>query len=207
MKRTKDDTARTRAMVLDAAADAFYEHGVSRTSLDHIAKRAGLTRGAIYWHFKDKADLLTALHSDTMLPQECLLLEAMANASDDPLDMIETGGVRFLHDFETDERLQRVHTIVTLGCEFIGESRETISRVIAADEEMHNHLKQILEMAEQKGDLNPEWTSETATRALQCSMSGLLTEWLKSGKAFPLSAVGTMVLKGLFQSFRKSGTA
>lgn len=203
MKRTKHDTARTREIVLDAAAEAFYENGVSRTSLDHIARRAGLTRGAIYWHFKDKADLLTALHSDTMLPQECLLEEALARAGDDPLDMIESGGIRFLADFEADERLQRVHAIVTLGCEFVGESRETISRIIKADEKMHERLKQIIEIAETKGDLNPEWTSETATRALQCSMGGLLTEWLKSGKAFPLATVGTLLLKSLSQSFRQ----
>lgn len=207
MKKNKDDTARTRELVLDAAAEAFYENGVSRTSLDHIARRAGLTRGAIYWHFKDKGDLLTALHSDTMLPQECLMEEAMAKAGDDPLDMIETGGIRFLEEFSNDERQQRVHAIVTLGCEFVGESRATIARIVSADDKMYQRLRQFLEAAEMKGDLDAQWTCETAARALQCSMGGLLTEWLKSGKAFSLVDVGSLMLRSLSRSFRRQATS
>lgn len=202
MKRTKEDTARTRQLVLQAAAEAFYENGVSRTSLDHIARRAGLTRGAIYWHFKDKSDLLTALHKDKMLPQECLMEEALAKAGDDPLEMIESGGRRFLEDFVEDEGMQRVHAIVTLGCEFVGESRETIARIISVDEEMHERLSRFMELAAAKGDLVAPWTSETAARALQCSMGGLLTEWLKTGKAFPLVEVGTLMIGSLIRSFR-----
>ncbi len=202
MKRTKDDTARTRALVLNAAADAFYENGVSRTSLDQVARRAGLTRGAIYWHFKDKGDLLAALHSDTMLPQERLMEETIARAAEQPLETIESGGIRFLEDFAADERQQKVHAIVTLGCEFVGESRETIARIVSADADMYLRLKSILQMAETNGDLDRNWTSETAARALQCSMAGLLSEWLKTGKAFPLIEVGTLLIRSLIQSFR-----
>ena len=50
--------------------------GVSQTSLDRIARRAQVTRGAIYWHFSDKRALLEAMVARTHLPlrdlRQCL---------------------------------------------------------------------------------------------------------------------------------------
>ena len=59
-RRTKEDALATRASLLDAAERLFAVKGVSRTSLADIASTAGTTRGAIYWHFKDKGDLFNA---------------------------------------------------------------------------------------------------------------------------------------------------
>ena len=50
-----------RARLLDAAAAEFAEHGYAGTSVQAIARRAGLTRGAIYWNFNDKQELFLAL--------------------------------------------------------------------------------------------------------------------------------------------------
>ena len=44
MKRTKEEALKTRNQILDAAEAAFSKHGVARTSLEHIAETAGLTR-------------------------------------------------------------------------------------------------------------------------------------------------------------------
>ena len=59
-RRTKQEAQATRSHILDTAELVFEQRGVSGTSLGEIAKAAGLTRGAIYWHFKDKADLFNA---------------------------------------------------------------------------------------------------------------------------------------------------
>jgi AcrR family transcriptional regulator len=47
--------------LLDAAAAEVAEHGYAGTSLQAIANRAGLTRGAVYWNFKSKPELFLAL--------------------------------------------------------------------------------------------------------------------------------------------------
>src|SRR5256885_1645441 len=60
-RRTKEDAFATRNSLLDAAEQVFYEQGVARASLNEIAQRAGATRGAVYWHFKDKLDLFYAM--------------------------------------------------------------------------------------------------------------------------------------------------
>ena len=53
MKRTKDEAEQTKAGILDAAVELFAEKGFANTSLTEIAKKAEVTRGAIYWHFKN----------------------------------------------------------------------------------------------------------------------------------------------------------
>ena len=60
-RRTKEDALATRNSLLDAAERVFLAQGVAGTSLNDIAQEAGTTRGAIYWHFRDKADLFTAM--------------------------------------------------------------------------------------------------------------------------------------------------
>src|SRR5512134_2753287 len=61
MRRTKQEAAVTRATVLKAALAVFSEKGYAATTLDDVAKAARVTRGAIYWHFKGKADLYNTL--------------------------------------------------------------------------------------------------------------------------------------------------
>ena len=60
-RRTKEEAEQTRTAVLNSALDLFYEKGYSRTTFDEIAKRINLTKGAVYWHFRNKADLLAEL--------------------------------------------------------------------------------------------------------------------------------------------------
>ena len=60
-RRTKEDAEQTREAILDSALQTFYEKGYSRTTFDEIAKRINLTKGAVYWHFKNKADVVAAL--------------------------------------------------------------------------------------------------------------------------------------------------
>lgn len=60
-RRTKEDAEKTRVQILEAALKVFSEKGYSRTTFVDIAKEIGLTKGAVYWHFKTKPELLTAL--------------------------------------------------------------------------------------------------------------------------------------------------
>ncbi|TXD80322.1 TetR family transcriptional regulator [Mitsuaria sp. TWR114] len=69
-RRTKQEAQETRARLLDAAEQLFHERGVSRTSLQDIAQAAGVTRGAVYWHFEDKVQLFNAMMERATMPLE-----------------------------------------------------------------------------------------------------------------------------------------
>jgi len=51
----------TRAALVEAAAHEFDERGYLGTSVDGVAERAGLTKGAVYFHFRSKADMAAAV--------------------------------------------------------------------------------------------------------------------------------------------------
>lgn len=61
MRRTKAAALETRAKILESALDIFSEKSFSNTSLTEIAANVGLTKGALYWHFRNKNDLLLQL--------------------------------------------------------------------------------------------------------------------------------------------------
>lgn len=60
-RRTKEDAEQTKTEILNSAMELFYEKGFARTTFDEIAKRINLTKGAVYWHFRNKTDLLAEL--------------------------------------------------------------------------------------------------------------------------------------------------
>ncbi len=60
-RRTKEEAQQTREAILLASLDMFCEKGYTRTTFDEIAKKINLTKGAIYWHFRNKPDIIKAL--------------------------------------------------------------------------------------------------------------------------------------------------
>jgi len=60
-RRTKEEAEQTRKDILQASLNMFCEKGYTRTTLDDIAKSINLTKGAVYWYFRNKPDILLAL--------------------------------------------------------------------------------------------------------------------------------------------------
>lgn len=63
MRKTKKEAEKTRNKILKSALKVFLKNGYSKTSLADIAQNAGYTRGAVYWHFKDKSEILEKINS------------------------------------------------------------------------------------------------------------------------------------------------
>ena len=118
-RRTKADAQATRSALLDAAEQLFQTHGVSRTSLNHIAVAAGTTRGAIYWHFKDKADLFNAMMDRVTLPLEQTLNVTQVEGSSDPVADIRHAMLEALRkrtlEMGCDELIRACHASEPIG--------------------------------------------------------------------------------------------
>ena len=111
-RSTKQEALATRNRLLDAAEVLFQAQGVSQTSLQQIAQQAGATRGAIYWHFKDKADLFTAMMERATMPMEAAWRPFDA-AADDPLAFIERQVVATLSIAASNPQVRRAFDIAT----------------------------------------------------------------------------------------------
>lgn len=73
-RKTKEEARETRAAIQKAALALFATRGISETTLSDVARTAGVTRGAIYWHFENKEALLRSLRDETCLPYEQIAL-------------------------------------------------------------------------------------------------------------------------------------
>ena len=91
MRRTKEDAALTRETVLDAALAVFSRQGYAATTLDHIAQEAGVTRGAIYWHFGGKAELYNTLLEERFARAFAGMAKLLAEPGT-PLQIVPTSG-------------------------------------------------------------------------------------------------------------------
>ncbi len=80
MRRTKADAEQTRMQLMQMAVKVFKDKGYVRTRLDDIAKAAGVTRGAIYHHFGNKAKLFKAI-----MMKIDMVDRIMSNERDEPL--------------------------------------------------------------------------------------------------------------------------
>ena len=67
-RRTKEEAQQTRCHIMSTALNLFCSHGLAKTSLTDIARAADLTRGAIYWHFKNKDELFISLWQELCSP-------------------------------------------------------------------------------------------------------------------------------------------
>lgn len=61
VKRTKEEAGFTKKTLLEIAFKELVKSGLENTGLESIAENAGVTRGAVYWHFKNKDDLLDSV--------------------------------------------------------------------------------------------------------------------------------------------------
>ncbi|WP_423823228.1 TetR family transcriptional regulator [Salinisphaera sp. SPP-AMP-43] len=125
-RKTKLESAQTRAQILDAAEIEMLARGVTQTSLERIARRANVTRGAIYWHFADKGALLEAMVQRTAQPlrdlRECL---GQHIPGDEPMRLLREMLLHGISRLANDEQHRRVCHIVFHRCEITEQGNAT----------------------------------------------------------------------------------
>ncbi len=196
-RRTREEAEATREALLDAAELVFHEKGVARASLQEIARAAGVTRGAVYWHFRDKADLFRAMLERIRMPFE-ELVEALP-ASDRPRSVLETIRLASLLALERMEepRFKRVHGILIHRCEIFDDIDPVSMMREMALTASANTLEQFRQ-AERDGELRPEIDAETANRLFHCTLRGLVHSWHLDTDAFSLASSGRELLNHWF---------
>ncbi|XKE44326.1 TetR family transcriptional regulator [Halomonas organivorans] len=186
-RRTKAEAEATRLALLDAAEEVFFEKGVARTSLEQIARHAGMTRGAVYWHFRNKADLFRAMLERVRLPFEELVAET-AGEGTSPLEAIRLGCERGFLRLE-QPRHRRVHAILVHRCEFFSDIDPQAMQSEMASECLEA-LGDYLGAARAQGLLREDLAPEVATRLLQSLLSGVFHDWLRDPEAYSLHERG-----------------
>lgn len=123
-RKTKEESQKTRDGILDAAERVFLEKGVGTTAMADLADAAGVSRGAVYGHYKNKIEVCLAMcdraFGQIEVPDE--------NARVPALDILLRAGMGFLRQCCEPGSVQRVLEILYLKCERSDENEPLLRR-------------------------------------------------------------------------------
>jgi TetR/AcrR family acrAB operon transcriptional repressor len=191
---TKEEALATRHRLLDAAEHVFAEKGVSRTSLHDIAQAAGVSRGAIYWHFKNKADLFNAMLERITLPMEDALHQIGHDGELDPLHELQRAILDTMRKIASDERTRRVFEVATLKVEYVDELLAVKARHLQCYVDGVGQMECSLREAALRRAAPLPVSPSMAAQGLHALVVGLIHSWLLAPEAFELVGVAEMAL-------------
>jgi AcrR family transcriptional regulator len=142
--------AERRAAIIEAAMEEFISRGFAATRLDDIAKRAGVAKGTIYLHFKDKESMFEELIRTAIVPLVVRLGAAPPRPDASVRDMVEAFAKTFIEQVATTRRGDIVRLIVAEGPRFPAVAdfyyREVVSRGLAG-------MRALIELGIARGEI------------------------------------------------------
>jgi len=195
---TKEEALATRYRLLDAAEHVFSEKGVSRTSLHDIAQAAGVSRGAIYWHFKNKADLFNAMMERITLPMDEVLHQTGQDPRLDPLEELHCAILSAIRKIVSDERTRRVFEVATLKVEYVDELLAVKARHVKSHAGAVCQMRRSLLDASTRRAVPLTISPLIASQGLHGLVVGLINSWLLSPEVFELVETVDVAIKTYF---------
>lgn len=185
-RKTKEEAQHTRSQLLEAAERLFSERGVAHTTLNDIATAAGLTRGAIYWHFQNKTDLIHALWDQVALPLHESFAELTLSMPDDPLARIQIKSTTVLTQVVRDARIRNLLSILLLKCEYVEEPGGLREGYLIKRADCLGEITEEFRLAVMQGQLPAGVDERFAAIGLMALIDGLCFHWLMNPALFSL---------------------
>lgn len=203
-RSTKEEALETRNRILDAAENVFHAQGVGRTSLADVAQAANVTRGAIYWHFKNKSDLFDAMCERVRLPMEAMIEDAPGSDDPDPLGKLRDVGVFVLKEAARNPQSRKVFDILFHKCEFVDAEDPILVRQKECYLQGTKNIEHTLRQAVARAQLPADLDIRLAAVSLRASVDGLLNNWLFAPDSFNLAANAERLIDVTIDSLRHS---
>lgn len=203
VRRTKAEAESTRAAILDAAEVLFFQHGVSRTTLEKIAVAANVTRGAIYWHFENKADLFNAMLERVRLPFQTMLTEIDNDVTAEPFAQLQQLFTNGLQLIAASEQKQRVLTIVFHRCEYIDELNPAVTKQDELDEQTVAVMQRAFERAAAAGTLRDGISPRLAANAMHMYVGGIISTFLLRPQQCDLQQCASALIDTMLQGLKR----
>ncbi|MGB7800171.1 TetR family transcriptional regulator [Buttiauxella sp.] len=202
-RKTKIEALKTRQHLIDVAITLFAKNGVSVTTLADIADAAGMTRGAIYWHFDSKVSLFNEIWNIQPCVSQEIRRKIKAQIQDDDLILLRELMIETLRFISTDRRQHDLLQILYHSCEFTGEmytEREIRERFWFNRERM----KKLLRSCISKGQIPVNTNIELTVTIIHGYFSGIIKNWLMQPENLNLYEQAPDVVDNLILMLTKS---
>jgi TetR/AcrR family transcriptional regulator, acrAB operon repressor len=192
VRKTKENAELTRQGIIDAARAVFLSRGVSRSSLEHIATEAQVTRGAVYWHFKNKTEIFYAMRDQVFLPLIDRMDDTLATESlEDPLTQIEHSLSDTINALNENIEMRQTYEIMMIKCEYVDEFATVLQQIIHNCANITDKFELAYQRANTQGILAAGHTPHALAQDTHLFFSGLLHMWVKDadGTRFRYQAI------------------
>ncbi|MBK0001355.1 multidrug efflux transporter transcriptional repressor AcrR [Erwinia sp. S38] len=186
-RNTKQQAQETRNHIINAAIERFSEVGVSKTSLADIAAAAGVTRGAIYWHFKNKTDLLNEIWAQSDSVMADLEIEYQSKYPANPLSVMRAMILYVFDATTSDPRRRALMEIIYHKCEFVGEMATLQLMQQNLYLECYEKIEDVLKQCIQAKQLPENLNTPRAAIVIRGYISGIIENWLFMPDSFNLA--------------------
>lgn len=200
-RKTKENALATRDSILDAAATLFAEQGVSRTTLQHIASAAGVTRGAIYWHFEDKGAMFNAMMERAAMPLEAAMGLLDKPDPSDPLGDLRDYAVCVFRLTMKDPNARRTFEIATLKMEYTDEMSAVRERRTLNQADWIARAESRVRLGIRLGKVKPTVKPAAVALGMWVLLEGLIRNWLMAPE-FNLVKMGGEIIDTHLASLR-----
>lgn len=195
-RKTKEDAFITRQRIINVAISEFSTRGFSSTTLGDIACSAGVTRGAIYWHFKNKEELFNEIWQQSAHYSLHVSEKIHSENKDNPLKALLETLTYLLRAVVSDPQQKSLMEIMFHKCEFTKEMtpRHEIRRMVYFEEaRLTNTLKRCVTLNQLPSTLNiPQ-----SIIIIRAYMSGLIENWLLSSENYDLDSNASGLVNNL----------
>lgn len=201
-RKCKEDAEKTRQAVLEAALDVFCEKGYAKATFDEIAARAGFTKGAVYWYFRNKADLVSALIVEYVQRKraEMMPLYPTGKTLDDLLEYF----VLWAEVGRKDLRFAKFNRFVLCQMEWSEAVIDRVDKGLKIIKYYHlEKINEVLVNLKAKGELKDGLDIEMVQYIIMSNYMGILFSSLSKRYSFDMVAMVKTGLGLLFEGLKK----
>ena len=194
MRKTKTEAQKTHQHLLDAALEVFWRDGVTRASLQAIAQEAGVTRGALYWHFKNKEDLFETLFEQQYADFFAAFNDQTLRDNQDVWTHLQHNLTTMFETLATRESKHKFCNVMFSKCEQTA-GNETITELAHRYHRLfQKQIAYALQLSREQGRLPENTDIELAAIYLESSLVGLIKIWIDEPERFDLIAKSKRVI-------------
>jgi AcrR family transcriptional regulator len=195
-RETKRETRKQE--ILAAATAVFAQKGFNGASMDDIVQESGLSKGGVYWHFKSKDDIITAIMGQ-FFSEEVLVLHQLLD---------EPGSVgqrlqQLTQQLITDTlQMEAVYLPITLEVYAVAARQETVRQMLQGYfDEYKEGLSALIQQGIGRGEFTAVFPAERTAITLMAQIEGLFLLRAIQGSDFDLAMQAAtavaLFLKGL----------
>ena len=203
MRKTKTEAQKTHQHLLDAALEVFWRDGVTRASLQAIAQEAGVTRGALYWHFKNKEDLFETLFEQQYADFFAAFNDQTLRDNQDVWTHLQHNLTAMFETLATRESKHKFCNVMFSKCEQTA-GNETITELACRYHRLfQKQIAYALQLSREQGRLPENTDIELAAICLESSLVGLIKIWIDEPERFDLIAKSKRVIAANMRVLRQ----